>query len=177
MSKNTKVVEGITKISSSGAMSKQTTDKKRKGIISPTDDWSSLIEWYEESFAYSGIVNKVATRSNTGFQYLEVDESFSSEMSKSLYEFLSSIDLEALFTDLFVTGNSFIEIIKGLWEGAKVRSERMLVNSVRLKEVEEEVEGKKSKILKYVQGREWNETIFEPREVIHFKINNIKDKY
>lgn len=147
-------------------------------VIQPKDDFTALVVWYEESFTLSGIVNKIATRANVWFSYFEVDDKFSSDESKKLYQFLTSIDLEAIFTDMVVTGNHFLEVIKSM-DNTDARTDRVLVETIRIKEQNKTDEnGITSKVRSYVQGiNSVNEVEFNEWEIIHFKTNNIRDKY
>lgn len=167
-----------------GIDTKQTKEKwenRWAGAIEPEDSFNTLILASEKSFTIGGIADKVSSKADSGFSYFEVDENGGSEDSKSLYKFIDSIDLNMLFTELFVTGNSFFEIMRSS-DDKTVLAEHFILDTIRVTTaidpniIEGEWEEDESPH-RYVQKSWTDEVIFSYKDVLHFKTSNLKTKY
>lgn len=145
-------------------------------VVEPSDSFNALIVAYENSFTIGGIADRIASGASKWFAEFTIDAGQDSKEITSLKTFLDTIDLNTLFAELFVTWNSFFEVVTSPVDAKKIELEHFLIETIRITE-ETTAEEKEVWPRKYVQ-KDWaNEATFWYKDVIHFKVPNLRDKY
>lgn len=147
----------------------------------PTDEFDILIKAAEESFTIGWMAEKIASKASTWFSYFNVDQNQKLKPEEQkLRDFLQSIDLELLFSEMFVTWNSFFEVI--VWTD-KLRTEHVLIESIRIntrRTKEKKQDWSEADLIGpyWYKQKDWTEFVdFDYQEIIHFKTTNFRSKY
>ena len=157
----------IIKTASGEDTSKQIADRFARvdGILTPKHDPEALIYAYDESFVIGGIVDRFASTSASGWLFPE----WMSDESKKV---LKTIDLEYLFSSLFITGNVYFEKIRTK-SGKKIaRFKPFITSEVRLSR-------KWNEPVTYNQIVQWsmNPVPFSEEDVLHIRLKSMSSRY
>lgn len=179
MTKNDTINKTVTQIE--GVKSKQKNDKKKEAWLDGAIENPYAVRWllkaYENSFSFGGICDIVGRACDTWFVNLIDDDA--DDETKNIHAFLQTIDLEFLFTSLFVAWNSFFEIVQGDGNATwKLFAFDALTDSIRIK-VSKTAEEKEQWDYLYIQRpNNWKVPVpFMLNEMMHFKTLSMTDKY
>lgn len=139
---------------------------KKDWVIEPRVSFESLLLAYDECSTISWVIKKISASADVGFKKTE---------NKVLDDFLESLDVQSIFTDMFIFWVSFQERLKdGRWNNT-LDLEKIITTTIRFAkkwEIEEDKE-----VFAYQKNeKKLSKTPFFKEELFVFKTNSVSDK-